>query len=63
LATLACTAIALPPLPPISATIRSAPSLLYVAILYHGLAVQAAGGATREELSKVVDVVMRAWPS
>jgi hypothetical protein len=35
----------------------------YVAILSHGLSVQAAGGATREELSKVVEVVMRAWPS
>jgi AcrR family transcriptional regulator len=35
----------------------------YVAILYHGLAVQAAGGATREELSRVVEVVMRGWPS
>jgi len=34
----------------------------YLAIVGQGAAVQAAGGATREELRRVVSVAMRAWP-
>jgi AcrR family transcriptional regulator len=35
----------------------------YVATILEGLSIHAAGGATRDELSKVVDVVLRAWPA
>jgi AcrR family transcriptional regulator len=35
----------------------------YVATVLHGLAVQAASGATRAELRRVVATAMRAWPS
>lgn len=35
----------------------------YVAIVMHGMAVQAAGGATREELLKIVDLVLKALPT
>jgi AcrR family transcriptional regulator len=35
----------------------------YVATVAHGLAVQAAGGAGREELRRVAELAMRAWPS
>lgn len=34
----------------------------YIATVIQGLAVQAAGGATRKSLYKVVEVAMRAWP-
>jgi len=34
----------------------------YLAIVGQGSAVQAAGGATREELRRVVSVAMQAWP-
>jgi AcrR family transcriptional regulator len=34
----------------------------YVAILSHGMAVQAAGGATRASLIKIADMVIRSWP-
>jgi AcrR family transcriptional regulator len=34
----------------------------YVATLSHGVAVQAAGGATRAQLMRVVDLAMKAWP-
>jgi AcrR family transcriptional regulator len=34
----------------------------YVATLSHGMAVQAAGGATRHELMKVAEMAIRAWP-
>lgn len=34
----------------------------YLTIVGQGAAVQAAGGATREELRRVVSVAMRAWP-
>jgi hypothetical protein len=34
----------------------------YVATISHGMAVQAAGGATREELMKVAELAIRAWP-
>jgi AcrR family transcriptional regulator len=34
----------------------------YLAVVAHGMAVQAAGGASREELTKVADRVMRKWP-
>ncbi|MDZ4288407.1 MAG: TetR/AcrR family transcriptional regulator [Prosthecobacter sp.] len=34
----------------------------YIATLAQGMAVQAAGGASREELSRLVDVALMAWP-
>jgi AcrR family transcriptional regulator len=34
----------------------------YVVTVAHGLAVQAAGGAGREELRRVVEIAMRVWP-
>jgi len=34
----------------------------YLTIVGQGAAVQAAGGATREELRRVISVAMRAWP-
>jgi AcrR family transcriptional regulator len=34
----------------------------YLVTVLHGLAVQAAGGATRAELQRVIHVAMRAWP-
>jgi len=40
------------------------PDLLarYVMTVSNGIAVQAAGGATRDELQQVADVALRAWP-
>jgi AcrR family transcriptional regulator len=35
----------------------------YLATVIHGMAVQAAGGATRQELRRVVDIALRAWPT
>jgi len=35
----------------------------YVTTVVHGLAVQAAGGATRDELRKVAELALRGWPS
>jgi AcrR family transcriptional regulator len=35
----------------------------FVATMTHGMAVQAAGGATREELRPVVEMALRAWPA
>ncbi|WP_129611471.1 MULTISPECIES: TetR/AcrR family transcriptional regulator [Rhodoplanes] len=35
----------------------------YVATVLEGMSVHAAGGATREELHKVADTALRAWPS
>ena len=35
----------------------------YVVTVMHGMAVQAAGGATRAELERVVDTALRAWPA
>ncbi|MFF3752409.1 TetR/AcrR family transcriptional regulator [Streptomyces sp. NPDC002018] len=35
----------------------------YVMVTNHGIAVQAAGGATRDELLQCVDIAMRAWPA
>ncbi|MFD5062251.1 TetR/AcrR family transcriptional regulator [Streptomyces sp. NPDC058394] len=35
----------------------------YFSTIYQGLAVQAAGGASREQLHKVVDYAMCVWPS
>jgi len=35
----------------------------YVATVARGMSVQAAGGATRKELHRVVDMTMRAWPT
>ena len=34
----------------------------YVATVAHGMAVQATGGATREELLRVMEMALRAWP-
>jgi AcrR family transcriptional regulator len=34
----------------------------YVLTVCHGLAVQAVGGATRQQLRRVVELAMRAWP-
>ena len=34
----------------------------YVFVIAHGLSIQAAGGATRAKLNKVVELAMRAWP-
>ena len=35
----------------------------YIATVLNGLAVQAASGATEEELKQVAEVAMRAWPA
>lgn len=35
----------------------------YVAAVSHGMAVQAAGGASRNELIRVAEIALRAWPS
>ncbi len=35
----------------------------YIVTVMHGMAVQAAGGASRAELSRVAAIVMRAWPA
>jgi hypothetical protein len=34
----------------------------YVATVIHGMAVQAATGASRAELRRVIQTAMRAWP-
>jgi AcrR family transcriptional regulator len=34
----------------------------FVATVIHGMAVQAAGGASREELRRVAQIALRAWP-
>jgi hypothetical protein len=35
----------------------------YVATVIYGMAVQAASGATRKELQRVIEFAMRGWPS
>ena len=35
----------------------------YVVTVVHGIAVQAPGGATRRELSRVAEVALQAWPA
>ena len=35
----------------------------YVVTVLHGMSVQAAGGATREQLRRVVETALRAWPA
>lgn len=35
----------------------------YVATVLHGMAVQAAGGASRAQLGRVAEVALRAWPA
>ncbi|MEU1276139.1 TetR/AcrR family transcriptional regulator [Streptomyces sp. NPDC005799] len=35
----------------------------YIMVTSNGIAVQAAGGASREELFRCVDIAMRAWPA
>jgi AcrR family transcriptional regulator len=42
---------------------RPADLARYVWSVCNGLAVQAAGGATRDQLRRVVDIALRAWPS
>lgn len=34
----------------------------YVATVIHGMAVQAAGGASRKQLRKIADIALRNWP-
>ena len=34
----------------------------YIRTIVYGMAVKAASGATREELERVIEVTMRAWP-
>jgi AcrR family transcriptional regulator len=34
----------------------------YVATLMYGMAVQAAGGASRDELQRVIEIALRGWP-
>jgi AcrR family transcriptional regulator len=34
----------------------------YVATISHGMAVQAAGGVTRQELTRVAELALQAWP-
>jgi hypothetical protein len=36
---------------------------LYIATIVRGMAVQAAGGATRKELGRVIQTALRAWPA
>jgi hypothetical protein len=35
----------------------------YVATVIYGMAVQAAGGASREDLRRIAEVALRAWPA
>ncbi|MGH9547662.1 MAG: TetR/AcrR family transcriptional regulator [Terriglobales bacterium] len=35
----------------------------YIATVVHGMAVQAAGGASRSELRRVIETALRAWPT
>jgi AcrR family transcriptional regulator len=35
----------------------------YIMVVLEGMSVRAAGGATREELHKVADMTLRAWPA
>jgi AcrR family transcriptional regulator len=44
------------------ANANSADLARYVATVIHGMAVQAAGGARREQLRRVVEMALRAWP-
>lgn len=46
----------------LAASVDVADLARYLTIVGQGAAVQAAGGATREELRRVVSMAMRAWP-
>ncbi len=35
----------------------------YVGVVIHGMAVEAASGASRQHLRKVADMALRAWPT
>ena len=35
----------------------------YVATVYQGMSVQAAGGASRQALRRVAEIALRAWPN
>jgi hypothetical protein len=50
-------------LSPVTGTTTCAALARYVATVLHGLAVQAASGATEKELRLVSAMAMRAWPS
>jgi AcrR family transcriptional regulator len=41
---------------------RPADLARYLATVAHGMAVQAAGGASRDELRRVAEIALRAWP-
>jgi AcrR family transcriptional regulator len=45
------------------AGVDSADLARYVVTVIHGMAVQAAGGASREDLLRVVEMALRAWPA
>ncbi|MDB5306581.1 MAG: transcriptional regulator [Gemmataceae bacterium] len=47
----------------LSADVDCADLARYVATVIHGLTVQAAGSASREQLQRVADMAMRAWPA
>jgi len=47
----------------LSKDVRPADLARYVWTVCDGLAVQATGGATREQLRRAVDIAMRAWPT
>jgi AcrR family transcriptional regulator len=46
----------------LSADVDGADLARYVTTIMHGMAVQAAGGASRKDLLRVVDMALRAWP-
>src|SRR5579885_714524 len=45
------------------ATSNPADLARYVATILQGMAVQAVGGATRKDLRRIVELVLRSWPS
>ena len=47
----------------LSKNVKPADLARYVWTVCNGLAVQATGGATREQLRRAVDIAMRAWPT
>jgi AcrR family transcriptional regulator len=54
-----CRAVAERDLP---ADVNCADLARYLVTVIHGMAVQAAGGANREELGPIVEMALRAWP-
>jgi AcrR family transcriptional regulator len=47
----------------LAGSVNCADLALYIATVVQGMAVQAAGGATRQQLRKVADLVLQGWPS